>query len=68
MKTPTKLILHVSAFFLILFTAFSAFQNIVTKIHEEEGDKSLGPFQLAISYSVFLICNIFVAKFSQKYS
>lgn len=68
MKAPTKLTLHVSVFFLILFTAFSAFQNIVTRIHEEQGDSSLGPFQLAINYTTFMICNIFVAKFSHKYS
>ena len=32
---PIILILHLSIYALILFTAFNAYQNIITKIHED---------------------------------
>lgn len=57
-RKPTIAILHVSIYFLILFTAYSAFQNIITKIHEEEGDPSLGPFELSILFATTIIAQI----------
>ena len=66
MDPATKLVVIVSIHFMILFTAFNAFQTIVTKIHEDEGDRSLGPFTFAVNYFVFMISNLFVLKV--KYS
>lgn len=66
MSSATKLVVIVSVHFMILFTAFNAFQTIVTKIHEDEGDRSLGPFTFAVNYFVFMISNLFVSKV--KYS
>ena len=54
-----KTVILVSIFFLILFSAFSAFHNIVTQIHEEEGDRALGPFALAVNYTSYIILNLF---------
>lgn len=62
MEPATKLITLVSIHFMILFTAFSAFQTILTRIHEEEGDRSLGPFTFAVNYISFMISNLFVSK------
>lgn len=61
--------MFVSIHFMILFTAFNAFQTIVTKIHEEEGDHTLGPFRFALNYFTFMIANLFVSKvkYSQKW-
>lgn len=66
MDQATKLVIAVSVHFTILFTAFTAFQTIVTKIHEDEGDRSLGPFTFAVNYFVFMISNLFVSRI--KYS
>jgi hypothetical protein len=54
---------------MILFTAFNAFQNIVTRINEEAGDYTLGPFRFALNYFVFMVSNIFVpqVKYSEKW-
>ena len=41
---PTILVVHTSIFALILYTAYNAYQNIITKIHEDQGDYSLGPY------------------------
>ena len=57
-----KMVLTVSLFFFLLFSAYFAFQNIITKIHSEEGDKTLGPFALAINYSSFMIMNLFASR------
>lgn len=62
MEPATKLVVIVGLHFMILFTAFAAFQNIVTKIHEDEGDSSLGPFTFAINYLAFMVANLFVSK------
>lgn len=69
MEPATKLIILVSIHFFILFTAFNAFQTILTKIYEEEGDRSLGPFTFALNYATFLITNFFVSKvpYSEKW-
>jgi hypothetical protein len=37
MEPATKRVLLVAIHFMILFTAFNAFQTTITKIHEEEG-------------------------------
>lgn len=68
MDPATKLVTMVSIHFMILFTAFNAFQTIVTRIHEEEGDRSLGPFRFAVNYSAFTISNLFVSRvnYSEK--
>lgn len=62
-RKPTLAVLHVSIYFLILFTAYSAFQNIITKIHEEEGDPSLGPFELSILYIATIAAQIWAPYF-----
>lgn len=69
MEPATKLVIMVSIHFMILFTAFTAFQTIVTRIHEEEGDRSLGPFIFAVNYFAFVISNLFVSRvrFSEKW-
>lgn len=69
MEPTTRLVLKVSLYFMILFTAFNAFQSIVTKIHEDEGDRSLGPFTFALTYFVFMVSNFFVSesKYSEKW-
>ena len=43
-------------------TAYSSFQTIITKVHEEDGDTALGPFSFALLYSFSLIFNMLVAK------
>ena len=63
MDQPSRMVLLVSTFFLLLFSAYYAFQNIVTKIHSEEGDKTLGPFALAMNYSSFMVSNLFASRF-----
>lgn len=69
MHPATKQVVSVSIHFMILFTAFNAFQTIVTKIHEDQGDRGLGPYTFAITYFVFLISNLFVSrvKYSEKW-
>lgn len=69
MEPATKLVVLVAIHFTILFTAFTAFQTIITKLHEDEGDRSLGPFRFAINYSTFMIGNLFVSrvKYSEKW-
>jgi hypothetical protein len=69
MDPVTKLVVLVSIHFMILFTAFNAFQTILTKIHEEEGDRSLGPFTFAVNYVAFMVSNLFVSKtpYSEKW-
>lgn len=62
MESTTKIVAIVGIHFMILFTAFTAFQNIVTKIHEDEGDKSLGPFTFAVNYFVFMLSNLISSK------
>lgn len=66
MDPATKLVVLVSIHFMILFTAFNAFQTIVTRINEDEGDYSLGPFRFAVNYFSFMIANLFAP--SVKYS
>ena len=68
MNDLTKVTIIVSVFFLILFTASAAFQNVLTKIFEEEGDTEIAPFNFMINYSFFMIGNLFapVLKFSHK--
>ena len=63
MEEPTKVVVLLSSYCLILLSAYSAFQNIVTKIHSDEGDISLGPFALAINFVSSLIMNSFVSRF-----
>ena len=63
MEKPSKMVILVSIFFLLLFSAYYAFQNIVTKIHSEEGDNTLGPFALAMNYFAFMVTNLFASKF-----
>ena len=65
MDPAIKLVTKVTIFFSILFTAYSGFQNIVTKIHEEEGNHFLGPFALAVNYAFFIVGNFFVSRFKQ---
>lgn len=69
MDPATKEVVLVSIHFMILFTAFNAFQTIVTRINEEEGDYSLGPFRFAVNYFVFMIANLFApaVKYSEKW-
>ena len=62
MDQPTQIVLLISIFFCILFTAGAGFQNVITKIHEEEGDNALGPFALATAYGTYVIMNIFVGR------
>ena len=62
MDTATKKVLSVSMHFLILFTAFNAFQTIATKLHEDEGDMSLGPYIFAITYTTFFFSNLFISR------
>ena len=57
------MVIVVGIFFMILFSAYNAFQNIVTKIHSEEGDHILGPFALAMNYATFMIMNLFASRF-----
>lgn len=62
MDPVTKHVVLVGIHFMILFTAFNAFQTTITKIHEEDGDTSLGPFTLAVNYFAFVVANFFVSK------
>ena len=55
----TKVIVRLSIYFLILFTAHNAFGTIVTRVHEEEGDEKLGPFLFSLNYTTFMIMNLF---------
>lgn len=69
MNPAAKEIVLVSVHFMILFTAFNAFQTIVTKINEDEGDYSLGPFRFAVNYFAFMLANLFAPKvrYSEKW-
>jgi hypothetical protein len=44
-------------YFLILFTAFTAYQYVIGRVFEEEGNNILAPYTLAISYSFFILSN-----------
>lgn len=63
MHEASKVIYVLSVYCLILLSASNAFQNIVTKIHTDEGDSALGPFALMINFTTALIVNMFVSKF-----
>ena len=41
--------------FLTLLTAFNAFSTIITRVREEEGNKTLSPFYFTISSTFFLL-------------
>lgn len=69
MEAATKEVMLLGIYFMILFTAFNSFQTIVTKINEDEGDYTLGPFRFALNYTVFMIANLFApqVKYSEKW-
>jgi len=53
----------------MLFTSYSSFQTIVTHIYELEGLTAMGPLNLIVNYSAFVISNIFASycKITFKY-
>ena len=69
MKPITKIVIFAGLHFLILFTAAGAFQNIFTKVQEERGNFTLGPFLFICNYLFFMISNLFVPliRYSSKW-
>ena len=59
MKEVTKVITLVSVFFLALYTANAAYQNIAMVIFEEEGDDQIVPFLFIINYTTLMIASLF---------
>lgn len=64
----TKIVIIFATYYLIWCTASSAFQNVLTKIFEEDGDHSISPFNFLVGYSFFMIGNVFapLIKFHYK--
>jgi hypothetical protein len=62
MEPATKLVVIVGIHFMILFTAFNAFQTILVKIYEDQGDYIIGPYIFALTYFIFMISNLFVSR------
>ena len=60
MKAILKEVLKISIFFLIITIAFSAFQNVIIRLHEEDNERFLGPFRLLLSYFTYMIANFFI--------
>ena len=69
MNQTTSLVLVVGIYFLILFTANTAYANILTKIFEEEGETKLAPFNFLLNYGSFMIANLFapLVKLPEKW-
>lgn len=55
-------ILILSAFYFLIMVAYSSFNTIVAKIREEDGDKTLTPYQFFIMTTVNCITNLFASK------
>ena len=55
--------LRISVFFLILFTADAGFNHMISQIHREEGDSSLGPYTLAMFNGSYMIMSLFISRF-----
>ena len=62
MNPARKKIIIMSIFYVIIMTAYSSFQTIITKVHEEEGDGFLGPFSFFISFFFTTIINLFTGR------
>ena len=58
MNQITKLIVLVGIYFLILFTANTAYSSILTKIFEKEGETKLAPFNFIANSVSFMIGNL----------
>ena len=39
-----------SIFYMILMTAYSSFQLVITKVYEQANEKALGPFSFMVNY------------------
>ena len=39
-----------SIFYMILMTAYSSFQLVITKVYEQDNEKALGPFSFMVNY------------------
>ena len=62
-----KVVSIVGLYFLILLTSSSAFQTIVTRIYESEGDYRIGPYIFMLQYAAFMIMNLFVPLLRYSY-
>ena len=62
MNPAKKKVILMSIFYVIIMTAYSSFQSIITKVHEEEGDGFLGPFAFFIAFSINTFTNFFTGK------
>ena len=51
-----------SIFFCILVTSYNAFSSVVTKVYEEEGEYTLGPYSILMVYLFFMIGNFFASS------
>ena len=69
MNEITRVVAMAAIYFLLLFTANTAYANILTKIFEEEGMTKLAPFNFIFNYSSFMIANLFapLVKFPEKW-
>ena len=69
MTQPTRLVVIVGVYFLIIFTASTAYDSILTKILEEEQETKLTPFIFICNYTAFMVASQFVplVKVSEKW-
>ena len=54
----TKRVTVVGVYFLILLTAGTAYNNILSKVLEEEGEKKLAPLNFILTFSFYMISNL----------
>ena len=69
MQQLTRMVVAVGLYFLILFTANTAYANILTRIFEGEGETKLAPFNFLLNYGSFMVANLFapLVKLPEKW-
>ena len=69
MSQPARLVVIAGVYFLIIFTASTAYNSILTKIFEEEQETKLAPFIFIFNFGTFMVANLFapLLKFPEKW-
>ena len=69
MSQPTRLVVIVGIYFLIVFTASTAYDSVLTKILEEEHETKLTPFIFICNFAAFMVASEFapLVKVSEKW-